>query len=47
MANGTKQIIEKLDIIKIELDYIKDNMVPIDAILTEEDKFNLLRWDLK
>lgn len=33
-----KQIMEKLDVIKGELDYIKNNMVNVDAILTEEDK---------
>ena len=39
MATDTKQIMEKLDIIKSELDYIKKNMVSADAILTKEDKF--------
>ena len=37
MVNSDKQILEKLDQIKTELDYIKDRVVDIDVILTEDD----------
>ncbi len=43
MATELKQVLKKLDVIQSELDYIKDNMVPIDAILSEEDKLHLLK----
>lgn len=38
MANETKLILEKLDVIKSELDYIKKHMVDADTILTPEEK---------
>ncbi|MFO8015569.1 MAG: hypothetical protein R6U32_00545 [Candidatus Woesearchaeota archaeon] len=40
MTSGaeSKQILQRLDEIKSELDYIKGNMVDIDQVLTEEDK---------
>tara|TARA_Y100000310_G_C20602012_1_gene773525 strand:+ start:911 stop:1090 length:180 start_codon:yes stop_codon:yes gene_type:complete len=34
---ATKVIIEKLDNIKSELDYIKEHMVDVDTILTDDD----------
>ena len=37
MANGTQQILKKLDDIKSELDYIKKHIIDIDVILTEDD----------
>ena len=37
MANGTEQILEKLEEIKIELDEIKGKIVDVDLVLTEED----------
>lgn len=37
MITETKQILEKLDMIKSELDYIKGHIVDVDVILTEED----------
>ena len=41
MENQFKQVIEKLDIIKSELDYIKKNMVDADTILTHEEEKRL------
>ncbi len=41
MAIETEQIMKKLELIKSELDYIKENMIPIDAVLTKEDKVAL------
>ncbi len=38
MATETKQILEKLDAIKSELDYIKENMIDADMILSEDDR---------
>ncbi len=32
-----QQILEKLESIKSELDYLKEHMVDIDSILTEDD----------
>ena len=37
MSNETKQILDKLDEIKSELDYIRKHIVDIDTALTEED----------
>ena len=37
MSNETKQILDKLDEIKSELDYIRKHIVDIDTTLTEED----------
>ena len=34
----TKLILEKLDLIKSELDYIKEHMVDADSILSEDDR---------
>ena len=33
-----KLIINKLDMIKVELDYIKEHMVDVDSILTAEEE---------
>ena len=38
MVTETKQILDELKVVREELDYIKENMVSIDAILTEGDK---------
>ena len=38
MTGETKLILEKLDVIKEELDYIKDHMVDVDTILRADDK---------
>ncbi len=35
MVNGMKQVLERLDVIKSELDYIKEHMA--DTTLTQED----------
>ena len=43
MVTEAKQIVERLDVIKSELDYIKENMIPIDALLTEEDRDALVK----
>ena len=37
MTNETKLILEKLENIKSELDYIKKHLVDVDAVLTEDD----------
>ena len=37
MASETKQILEKLEAIKLELDYIKKHMTDIDTVLTDDD----------
>ena len=37
MTNEDKQILEKLDAIKLELDYIKKHIVDVDAVLTDDD----------
>ncbi len=37
MANGTKQILEKLDEIKLELDDIRGRVLDVDAVLMEDD----------
>ena len=37
MASETKQILEKLEAIKLELDYIKKHMTDMDIILTDDD----------
>ncbi len=41
MAEETRIIIEKLDSIKLELDYIKKHMADVDTILTEDDMESL------
>ena len=38
MSTEAKEIIERLDAIKSELDFIKENMVDRDSILTEDDR---------
>lgn len=38
MTTETKQIMNKLNLIQSELDYIKDHMVDVDTILSGEDK---------
>ncbi len=35
--NETKQIMGKLDEIKVELDYIKEHLVDVDTVMTEDD----------
>ena len=37
MASETKQILEKLEAIKSELDYIKKHMTDMDIVLTDDD----------
>ena len=37
MASETKQILEKLEAIKLELDYIKKHMADMDTVLTDDD----------
>lgn len=37
MANEMQQIMEKLDDIKLELDYIKGRIVDGDVIMTDDD----------
>lgn len=41
MTEETKIIIEKLDSIKSELDYIKRHIVDFDTVLTEDDMDSL------
>ena len=45
----TKHIIEKLDAIKSELDYIREHLVDVDAVLTDDDlaALNAAEKDLK
>ena len=49
MTTETKQILEKLDAIKSELDFIKKHMVDVDTILThdEEERLEESLRDLK
>ena len=37
MANEMKQIMEKLDDIKSEFDYIKGHIVDVDTVMTDDD----------
>lgn len=37
MVTETKQIIEKLDSIKAELDFIKEHIVDIDRVMLNDD----------
>lgn len=37
MTDGTKQILVRLDEIKSELDYIKERLVDVDMLITEDD----------
>ncbi len=37
MTTETKTILQKLDNIKADLDYLKEHIVDIDVILTDED----------
>ena len=37
MATEAKEILEKLDTIKADLDYIKKHMVDVDLFLTDDD----------
>ena len=41
MVTETKQILDKLSNIKSELNYIKEHMVDVDTILTEDEKVAL------
>ena len=43
MAPTNRTIIQKLDSIKSELDYIKRHMVDVDMVLSEEDKIALAK----
>ena len=49
MANEIKQVMEKLDTIKSELDFIKKHMVDADTILTprEEERLEESLEDLR
>lgn len=44
MASDTRQILQELKVIKKELDFIKENMVDIDSVVTEEDYEALLEY---
>ena len=44
MTNEMKQVLMKLDTIKVELDFIKRNMIDIDSILTEDDYQALMEY---
>ena len=37
MATEAKEILDKLEIIKSDLDYIKHHMVDVDLVLTDDD----------
>jgi len=37
MTNDNKQILDKLDAIKSDLDYLKKHIVDVDSVLTDED----------
>ena len=37
MATEAKEILDKLEIIKSDLDYIKNHMVDVDLVLTDDD----------
>ena len=41
MSAETEQILKKLDVIKSELDFIKEHMVDVDTILTHEEETRL------
>lgn len=41
MLSESKQILEKLDSIKSELDHIKKRMVDVDIVLTDDDTESL------
>ena len=41
MAAELKQIMEKLDTIKSELDFIKEHMVDVDTLLSAEEEKHL------
>ncbi len=44
MESEMSLVLKKLDTIKVELDFIKNNMVDIDSILTEEDYQSLIEY---
>ena len=37
MITETKLILEKLDELKLELDFIKDRVIDVDLVLTDDD----------
>jgi len=37
MATEAKEILNKLELIKADLDYIKKHMVDVDLVLTDDD----------
>lgn len=41
MSAELLQVIQKLDVIKTEIDYIKEHMVDIDTILTPDEESRL------
>ena len=45
MTTAAKDIIEKLDAIKSELDYIREHLVDIDLVLTDDDRQALKKAD--
>lgn len=49
MANGTKQILEKLEEIKLEIDNLKGKITDMDLVLTEDDieSLKIAEKDLK
>ena len=44
MTNEMKLILDKLDSIHIEIDYIKKHMVDADSVLTEGDYKSLVEY---
>jgi len=44
MTSEMKLVLNKLDTIKLELDFIKKNMIDADSILTEEDYQSLVEY---
>ena len=37
MGTEIKQIVDKLDVIKSDLDYIKEHLVDVDTVLLDDD----------
>ena len=44
MESEMSLVLKKLDTIKVELDFIKKNMIDMDSILTEEDYQSLIEY---
>ncbi len=41
MAAELQQVLQKLDAIKLELDYIKEHIIDVDTVLTSEERERL------